>query len=193
MRKVIFEIAVSIDGYIEGPDGALDWVTPVVGWVEKEFFDANKFLMSFDTIFYGRDAYEKCGIYRPLDPDQPEAARDFHSMVSVMRKYVFTRTERHVPGNGMVIHDNLESEVKRIREEEGKNIWFCGGANILKTFMDLDLVDEYVLAVQPVVLGAGKPLFRKLKNPLEVKLIKTQNLKSGVVILHYQPRSRMNQ
>ncbi|MEX2235108.1 MAG: dihydrofolate reductase family protein [Cyclobacteriaceae bacterium] len=79
----------------------------------------------------------------------------------------------------------------RIRGEVGKNIWFCGGADILKTFADLDLIDEYILTIHPVVLSSGKPLFAGLKKPLNLKLVNKYNLKSGVVILHYCPQSRI--
>ena len=186
MRKVIFESAVSIDGFIEGPNGEMDWLV-----FEEEICNASEFLSEFDTIFYGRKAYEKFGIPRFLEPDLPEAEREFYNTIHAMRKYVFSRTEKHVAGNGMVVSENLEAEVIRIREEEGKNIWLCGGADILKTFADLDLIDEYVLTVHPVLLSSGKPLFAGIKKPLNLKLIDKKNLKSGVVILHYRPETRL--
>lgn len=189
MRKVIFEIAVSVDGFIEGSKGELDWLTPIN---EEEAICANTFLSEFDTIFYGRDAYEKFGVPRPLDDIQAEAEREFHLTINNMRKFVFSRKAKHVAGNGMVIGENLEAEVRRISGEDGKNIWFCGGADILKTFIDLDLIDEYMLAVQPVILSSGKSLFRSLPRRLNLKLIKAQNLKSGVVVLYYQPGNRIH-
>jgi dihydrofolate reductase len=186
MRKVIFESAISIDGYMEGPNGELDWLV-----FEEADGDATAFLAAFDTIFYGRKAYEKFGVPRAPDPELVAAEREFYYTISTMRKYVFSRRKKHVPGNGMVISENLESEVLRIRDEEGKNIWFCGGADILKTFAELDLIDEYILTVHPVVLSEGKSLFGSLKKPLNLKLLNQYNLKSGVVILHYRPESRL--
>jgi dihydrofolate reductase len=187
MRKVIAEIAISLDGFIEGPNGALDWLV-----FDEEVPYSSAFLKGFDTIFYGRVAYERFGVPRSENPSLPEGEREFNEMVNNMRKYVFSRTAKHVQGNGMMINNHIESEVKRIRDEEGKNIWLCGGAGIYKTFIDLDLIDEYQLAIQPRVLGSGKPLFRNLATPLNLKLLRTENLKSGVVRLHYQPESRMN-
>jgi dihydrofolate reductase len=187
MRKVIFESAISIDGFIEGPDGDMDWL--ICG---EQNCNASEFITAFDTIFYGRKAYEKFGVLPYIGRDIPEAEREFYYSIGAMRKYVFSRTVKHVAGNGMVISEDLEGEVKRIREEKGKDIWFCGGADILQTFVDLDLVDEYILSVHPVLLRSGKPLFADNKKPLNLKLIDKHKLKSGVVILHYQPESRLN-
>ena len=92
----------------------------------------------------------------------------------------------------MVVGDNLESEVQRIRAEEGKNIWFCGGADILKTFIRLDLVDEYVLSVHPIILMAGKPLFPEKKVPENLTLTAKHEMPSGVMILRYKPKSRLS-
>ena len=187
MRSVIFELSVSLDGFIEGPNGELDWLV-----YDEDVFDADAFLSAFDTIFYGRKTYEKMGVPEVTVSDLSEAEREFYYMLHGMRKYVFSRTEKHVRGNGMVVSENLEQEVMRIRDEDGKNIWFCGGADILKTFADLDLIDEYVLTVHPVLLSSGKPLFAGNKRPLNLRLTGKRDLKSGIVILHYKPESRLN-
>lgn len=186
MRKVIFESAISVDGFIEGPDGDMDWLL-----FDGQNCNANDFLDGFDTIFYGRKAYEKFGVTPFLGPDIPEAERDFYYSIRAMRKYVFSRTAKHVDGNAMVISENLEEEVRRIRSEDGKNIWFCGGSDILQTFAELDLVDEYILTVHPVLLKSGKPLFPGSKRPLNLKLVHKHKLGSGVVIVRYQPESRL--
>ena len=189
MRRIIFEASVSLDGFIEGPSGELDWIGP--SDERGSYIEAKKFLSSFDTIFFGRKAYEKIGLIHP-DTNLSESDREFCYMMHGMRKYVFSRTAKHVPGNAMVISRDVKEEVTRIREEDGKNIWFCGGADILKTFSALDLIDEYVLAVQPVLLKSGRPLFPGSKWPLDLTLVDRQNLDSGVVILHYRPESRLN-
>lgn len=181
MRKIVLEIAPSVDGYIEGPDGELDWVN----FGEESIAYANKFLSNFDTIFFGRKAYENFGL-RSIEESQSPGERLFYEAVNRMRKYVFTRTQKHVEGNGMVINDNLKEEVDRIRNENGKDIWLCGGAEIIRTFIDLDLIDIYRLAIQPTALGSGKPGFKGLKGQLDLDLMKTESLGSGVVVLHYE-------
>lgn len=187
MRKVIFESAVSMDGFIEGPKGELDWLM-----FEQSGCDAYHLFSRFDTIFYGRRAYERLGISGVVPDDLPGGQRQFLSAASHMRKYVFSRVAKHVPGNGMVITENIEREVKRIREEEGKNIWLFGGADILKTFAELDLVDDYFLRVHPVLLRSGKRLFEGRQKPDDLILINKDHLDSGVVKLHYRPESRIN-
>lgn len=184
MRKVIFESSVSADGFIEGPDGALDW------WLDKEVFSSADFISRFDTVFFGRKAYERLGVPRQTD-HLPIAQWEFYEAISHMRKYVFSRVYKHVAGNGMVVSENLVEEVKRIREEEGKSIWLCGGADILKTFYGLDLIDEYMLTVHPVLLRSGKPLFEGATKPLNLQLLSKHILRSGAVRLRYRPRHRL--
>lgn len=187
MRKVIFESAVSLDGFIQGPNGELDWLE-----LEHSCFNTYQFFSRFDTIFYGRKAYEQLGVATSLPGDLPATQRQFLSNTNYMRKYVFSRTAKHVAGNGMVIKENIETEVKRIRGEEGRHIWLFGGADILKTFAELDLVDDYILQVLPVLLRAGKPLFESNHRPGDLMLVRKDQLSSGIVRLHYRPESRIN-
>lgn len=132
------------------------------------------------------------GIHQATYQDLHEREREYYYLLHGMRKYVFSRTEKHVRGNGMVVSENLREEVRRIRDEDGKHIWFCGGADILRTFAELDLVDEYVLTIHPVMLSSGRPLFAGNKIPPNLKLVGKRDLGSGVVILHYKPESRLN-
>jgi dihydrofolate reductase len=184
MRKIVFESSVSLDGFIEGPDGELDWLVS-----EDGVFDVDAFVSQFDTIFYGRKAYERFGA---------DCSRSTHSYnsnlfkatIAQMRKYVFSRREKHVRGNGMVVA-NMEEEVRRIAGEHGKNIWFGGGADILRSFVELDLIDEYVLRVHPVVLGSGKSLFPNHEGKMKLRLIDERYAESGLMVLRYQPQTRI--
>lgn len=187
MRKIVFESSVSLDGFIEGPNGELDWLV-----FDYKPANVSKFLSVYDTIFYGRKTYETLTAKSTMERVKMHIEWPVHDALYGMRKYVFSRTEKHVEGNAMVVGDNLEAEVQRIREEQGKHIWFCGGADILKTFMKLDLVDEYVLSIHPIVLMAGKPLFPERQIPVDLKLVAKCRMPSGVVILHYKPENRVN-
>ncbi len=184
MRSVIFESSVSLDGFIEGPNGELDWLVDEAG-------GPSQFLSAFDTIFYGRRAYERLGLPTVVSGAMPQDEKEWYYALHGMRKYVFSRTEKHVEGNGMIISENIEEEVRRIRQEDGKNIWFCGGPDILRTFIDLDLVDEYILSVHPVLLNEGKRLFTGKEKALSLQLTQRKRLESGVVVLHYKPESRV--
>lgn len=184
MRKVIAEIAVSVDGLIVGHGDALDWSA-----FREETRYVSEFLAGIDTIFYGRKTYEKFGLPRMNDEGVPEDEREFNDAINNMRKYVFSRTVKHVAGSGMVIGTNLQSEVNRIKDEDGKDIWLCGGQQIIKTFAELDLTDEYMVAVQPSILGSGKPLLTDL-GQVKLSLLQTRKLTSGVIVLHYLPERK---
>ena len=185
MRKIIFQSSVSIDGFILCPFMESHWS-------ERDPREAAvNFLADFDTIFYGRKAYERWGVAAPVDLDVPEPTRQFLDAVGNMRKYVFSRLKKHVAGNGMVIHDELEREVRRIRAEEGKNIWFCGGGDILTTFTHLDLIDEYVFTVYPAVLKSGLALFSGWQKTVNLKLINKRNEESGAVTFRFLPQTRI--
>lgn len=186
MRKIIAEIGVSQDGFIEGPNGELDWLI-----FKEDTAYAMKFLKRFDTIFYGRLAYEKFGLPCQFEYECSDAERELNGIINQMRKYVFTRTFTHVPGNGMVLREHVRADVERIRDEIGKDIWLCGGANIIESLRQMDLIDEYVLSVQPVTLGAGKPLFQESPVQMGLMLIKSESLKSGIVKLSYRPKTRI--
>jgi dihydrofolate reductase len=189
MRKVIAELTPSLDGFMKGHDGYLDWLTEKNIDPDRAAYASN-FLSGFDTIFFGRVTYELFGLPRPVNAEQPEGVRKLNETLNCMRKYVFSRTLKHVAGNGMVVCENLAAEVKRIRDEDGKDIWLCGGPNIVKSFAALDLIDAYMLAVQPKAPGWAKPLFRDAESS-PLKLLEAKNLRYGVVMLHYQPEPRI--
>lgn len=182
MRKVIAEIAVSLDGFIEGPEGELDWLI-----FDEPSGEVSAFLSRFEVIFYGRIAYEKLGVHLVADNRVSEDSH-LQQTLTHMRKYVFSKQVKHVAGNGMVINDHIRERVNRIKEEEGKDIWLCGGAKIIQQFAKLGLIDEYLLAVQPVVLGSGKRLFENMRFGLDFNLADMEKLSSGVVLLKYLSR-----
>src|SRR5690606_21373650 len=133
MRKIIADIAMSIDGFVEDAQGRSDWLE-----LEQQYSYLSDALASSDTLFCALNAYERLDIPRRTDPDIPEPERSFNETLNQMRKYVFSSSVKHVRGNGMVVYQNLEQEVKRIRDEDGKDIWFSGGSKTLKTFVSLD-------------------------------------------------------
>jgi len=180
MRRIIAEISVSLDGFIEGPYGELDWL------VSEDGGRVEDFLSRFDVIFYGRMAYEKLGIHH-LPERTDGQINGVYEAFSKMRKYVFSHSCKHVPGNAMVINSNIIRQVKAIREEEGRDIWLSGGAGIIQSFAALNMIDEYHLLIQPVILGGGKPLFSANTYRQQLRLSDTQQLQSGVVLLTYTP------
>lgn len=179
MKKVILDLAVSLDGFIEGPKGEIDWC------IMDDDMDFEGFLEGIDTIFYGRVSYDAWGNYQPA-ADAPEAEQSLWKAVHAKRKFVFTGKQRH-DDTATFISSDISSAVSAIRKEEGKDIWLYGGASLIKTFIAEHLIDRYRISVHPVVLGAGKPLFEGIRDRIALELIETNVFKSGVVQLIYEP------
>jgi dihydrofolate reductase len=141
MRKIILSVAVSLDGFIEGPQGEYDWCPPPSEKEMKEFMD------DIDVIFMGRKSYEMAGT----------------SMFPDKQCYVFSNTLKKVKENTKLISGDFIEEVDAIKQQPGKNIWLYGGASLTTGFINHQLVDEMWLGLVPVVLGSGKPLFQNIR------------------------------
>lgn len=168
MRKIILQVAVSLDGFIEGPNGEIDWCFTDQDYGMKDFFK------QIDTLFMGRKTYEL----------MLTMGDDATSGFPKLKQYVFSTTLNEVQ-EGIIVGDDLESEVEKISNEQGKDIWLFGGGNLTTSFMNLKLVDEVWLAVHPVILGGGKPLFDNLKERVGLKHLDTKTYSTGLVFLKY--------
>ncbi|MDP9961206.1 dihydrofolate reductase family protein [Chryseobacterium lathyri] len=182
MRKIILDLAVTLDGFIEGPNGETDWC------IMDDDMNFDGFLNSVDTIFYGRVSYDSWGTYQPEETADPEEKKFWQSIHS-KNKYVFSGQDRKDPG-AIFISSDIAEKVAEIKKQNGKDIWLYGGASLIKTFINSDLIDVYRISVHPVALGSGKPLFENLKERLELKLITTNVFRSGVVQLIYEPKDQ---
>jgi dihydrofolate reductase len=181
MRKIILSVAVSLDGYIEGPNREVDWL---------EFNDEtgkalNKFLEEIDTVLYGRLSYETWGKYIPSD-SSPDFEKNFYSLLEKMNKYVFSSSKEEFEGNPIVVKSDISKVIQKLKQLPGKDIWLYGGSRLISTFINLDLIDEFRITVFPIILGAGNPLFKDIKHSVKLKLIDTRNGKSGVVEFKYE-------
>ncbi|WP_027382480.1 dihydrofolate reductase family protein [Epilithonimonas caeni] len=179
MRKIILDLAVTLDGFIEGPNGEIDWC------IMDNDMGFDDFLSSIDTIFYGRISYDAWGNFQP-ESSVDDVEKDLWSNVHSKKKYVFSRQNRQ-DENAIFINSHIQTKVEEIKKETGKDIWLYGGASLIKTFIQSNLVDVYRISVHPIALGSGKPLFEDLTEQLNLKLIKTNIFKSGVVQLIYEP------
>lgn len=184
MRKVVLNLAVTLDGLIEGPNGEIDWCNfePDSG-IESHF---DVFLGKIDTIFYGRVSYDMWGEYQP-PANASLAEKKLWNGVHSKAKYVFSSNPR-TDSNATFITSNIAEKVLEIRNQPGKDIWLYGGAGLITSFMNQGLIDNYLLAVHPVILGAGKPLFSDIQNRVGLKLNKTTTSKSGVILLDYEKK-----
>jgi len=168
MRKIIIGVAVSLDGYIEGPNGEYDWCFTDQDYGFSDFFKR------VDTIFVGRKTYE-----------MSNGMEDPRGGFPKFKEYIFSTTIDKVKEGAILIKDNIKNEVDKIKKEKGKDIWLFGGAGLTTSLMNLDLVDELSLAVHPILLGSGKPLFKNLKDSVTLKLLDTKKYSTGLVSLTY--------
>jgi len=184
VRKVIYSIMVSLDGFIEGPNRELDWVI-----VDEELHTyINDQQRAIGMFLYGRRTYEVMVDYWPTadtNPSNPEYILEFARIWKNMPKIVFSRTLEQAEGNTRVVRENIAEEIAKLKAQPGKDLEL-GGADIASTFMQLGLIDEFCLFVQPVVLGGGTPLFRALDKTINLRLVETRTFGSGVVYLRYQ-------
>ena len=174
MRKLILGVAVSLDGFIEGPNGEYDWC------LTDQDYGLSDFFKRLDALFIGRKTYEM--MLAMGDDPSPGFPR--------LKEYVFSNSLNKVEGERILINGDLAKEVNKIKKEPGKNIWLFGGAVLTTSFIHLDLVDEMALAVHPVLLGAGKTLFQNIPDRVPLQLINTQTYPSGLVMLSYKFQSQ---
>jgi dihydrofolate reductase len=179
MRKIIVSNLVSLDGFFEGPNKELDWFV-----VEEEFFEyARDLLNDVDTILFGRITYLMMAAYWPNAKDND--ATITHKM-NHLNKIVFSKTLKKVDWNNAVLaKDNLSKEIEILKKQPGKYIVIFGSGTLVTQLTNLGLIDEYQIIVNPIILGKGNFLFKGIIDKINLKLLDTKVLKSGVVILYY--------
>jgi dihydrofolate reductase len=176
MRKVILQLAVSLDGYIEGPNGEYDWCFTDQDYGMKEFYNR------IDSMFIGRKSYElMLTMDESVMPGFPK-----------LTEYVFSTSLNEVKPGTILIRENIEEEVNRIKNEPGKDIWLFGGASLSSSLLNYNLVDEIILAVHPILLGKGKPLVTDIKSRIPLALTGSKVYSSGLVMLNYSVENKEN-
>ena len=183
MRKVVFFMLTSLDGYFEGPQQDIDWHN-----VDEEF---NQFAIKqtgeFGALLFGRVTYELMASYWPTEAakrDDPEIA----GLMNSLPKIVFSKTLQKAGWeNTKLVKDNFAEAISKLKQETGKDIAIFGSSDLTVALMERGLVDEFRVMINPIVLGDGKPLFKGIKNKMKLKLINTKTFKSGNVLLSYQP------
>ena len=171
MRKVILGVAVSLDGFIEGPNGEYDWC------FTDQDYGMSEFMKRVDAIFFGRKSYDM--MHAPGAPEGP-------SPWGKKKSYVFSNTMKNKPPDAELVSGDIGDRVRAIKKENGKDIWLFGGASLTTSLMKEKLVDELWLAVHPILLGQGKPLFSGLEERIQTKLITSQTYDTGLISLVYE-------
>lgn len=176
MRNVILFIAMSLDGYIADKNGHVDWIEGQ-SQAEETLDTYSVFIKTVDTVLMGWNTYHQ--IVTELSPTE-WVYRDLTSYVV---------THRALPSTDKILFTQKSpcDIVRDLKQEPGKNIWICGGANIIHQLMEADLIDEYYISVIPTLLGDGIRLFGTTSREMKLKLIRTQSY-HGITELIYTRR-----
>src|ERR1700743_55444 len=187
-RKLILSMQITLGGYVAGPDDETDWLMSD----DDEWAEHLKDIDSAGTFLLGRKMYPLYSQYWQSvlhNPDSNPNELKFAKIADKSQHIVFTKGDfRPDWKNTRVAHD-LPAEVTRLKKEDGKDIVAWGGANFAASLIGLGLVDEYRFELNPTVLTKGKSLFGNLEQRMKLALIHSQPLKSGLIILKYQPGS----
>ena len=183
MRKIISFMHISLDGFVAGLNGEMDWIK-----VDEEIFDfVGKRISEGDTALYGRVTYEMMENYWPTAADKPTASRhdiEHSKWYNKVHKVVLSNTMKD-PGlaNTTIISDNLSDSINEIKQQPGNDILLFGSPTATHSLIQLNLIDGYWLFVNPIILGQGIPLFADIKEKL--KLLTTRPFTCGVTELNY--------
>jgi dihydrofolate reductase len=183
MRKVIFQMLISLDGFFEGPNKEIDWHN-----VDDEFNDyAIDFLNSVDTIMFGRVTYEMMAAYWPTETaitNDPIVAEKMNNL----EKIVFSKTLKKAEWNNTTLcNEDIAEKVQNLKQSKGKDIAIFGSSDLAVALLPSGLIDELSILINPVILGGGKSLFSGINTRLNLTLIKTKIFRSGNVMLCYSP------
>jgi dihydrofolate reductase len=186
MRNVVLSMQVSLDGFIARPNGELDWHL-----VDGEFNEyAKDLLNSVDTLVFGRVTYQLMAASWPTATTNGPVEASIAERLNTLPKVVFSRTLKKVEWkNSRLAEGGIAEEILKMKQQPGKDIGI-GGTSIVSALAPLGLIDEYRILVVPVVLGSGKPLFKDIKDRINLKLRKTKTFGSGLVLLAYQPEKK---
>ncbi len=186
MRKVIASTFVSVDGFVVGPNEDISWVMNNFNDDMAKY--AGDLMNSMSEVLLGRVTYE---IMSHAWPNQTEATSPGADKMNHTPKIVFSRTleraEWGTYGNARVVKDHPEEEIARLKGQPGQNMVIYGSANLVRNLTELGLIDEYQLLVHPIALGSGKPLFAGLPHQVNLRMLRTESFKNGVVVLYYEP------
>lgn len=181
MRKLIYAMTVSLDGYIAAPDGSIDWSAP-----DDELFGFHTSRVeNTDVQFCGRRLYETMQYWETVDEGLLNADEiKFAKIWNDLPKVVFSTKLERVAGKARLLREGLQEEVSRLKQLPGKDL-AVGGARLAHACMKYDLIDEWHLFVSPVILGGGIPYFPSLNERTKLELVETKTFAGGIVFLHY--------
>ena len=184
MRKLIAAINLTLDGFCDHTAMIAD---------EEIHQHYNELLSNADTLIYGRITYQLMESYWPSIVKNPTGNKpmdEFAVLIDNISKIIFSRTLQHVDWkNTKLKKEVIKEEVLELKQQAGKNI-LVGSPSLIVTLAQLDVIDEYQLGVQPIVLGRGLPLFKNVRDRINLTLLKTKTFDCGAVMLYYKPKKK---
>ena len=185
MKQVVLLMHVSLDGFVAGPNGEMDWIS-----LDGAQFDlVGKMTDEADTALYGRKTYEMMEGYWPTADQKPNASKHDKEHSAWYRRSLklVVSNSLQTPGpNSKVISGDIIEKIKEEKKKEGGNILLIGSPSTVHALTNAGLIDQYWLFVNPVVVGTGTPLFKDVQSRQKLKLIETTTYATGVVGLHYE-------
>lgn len=188
MRKIVLSLHTTLDGFVAGPNGEMNFFK-----VDEELFDlVGRFTNEADTALYGRVTYEMMNSYWPTAASQPNASKhaiEHSAWYNRVQKVVISKSMKGATlDKTTIVSDNIAEEIQDLKNAEGKNIMIFGSPTAVHTLMEHNLIDEYWLFVNPILLGEGIPVFSKIKQRVQLELVSEVRFNSGVVGLNYMVR-----
>jgi len=185
MRNLIFFMHTSLDGFVAGPNGEMNWIK-----VDEDIFDfVGTMTDKADAALYGRVTYEMMQAYWPTAGDEPNASKhdkEHSAWYNKVKKIVLSKTmSQEGLDNTTVISGSLAENINKIKNQDGENILIFGSPRASHSLLSEGLIDEFWLFVNPVLLGQGTPLFKGIKETTKLKLIESKTFACGVIALHY--------
>ena len=185
MRKIISFMHISLDGFVAGPNGEMNWIK-----VDEEIFDhVGNQVSEGDTALYGRVTYQLMESYWPTAADKPTASKhdiEHSKWYKKIHKVVLSKTMKDADlTNTTIISDSLSDRINEIKQKGDQDILLFGSPTATHSLIQLNLIDGYWLFVNPIVLGQGIPLFVDIKDRIKLKLVTTRQFTCGVTELNY--------
>lgn len=181
MRKLIAAMNITLDGFCDHTAMNAD---------DETHQHYNELLSNAGTLIYGRITYQLMENYWPTvvkNPTGNKATDEFAVLIDNIPKIVFSRTLNHVDWKSTTLKKEIvPGEIITLKQQTGKNM-IVGSPGLILALLKLNLIDEYQICVHPTIIGKGLPLFKKIENRIDLKLLQTKTFRNGAVLLYYQP------
>lgn len=185
IRKLVVFMHISLDGFVADANKGMEWVH-----VDNEMFEyAARQTQKSDTALYGRITYEMMENYWPTAANHPNASKhdiEHSTWYNAVSKVIVSRTMKNEKHKDTIISDNLYDEIMKLKNQSGKDIVMFGSPSVVHSLLKDNLIDDFWLFVNPILLGEGIPLFKNIQHKTKLKLVEATIFPSGVIAAYYE-------